>query len=164
MTVINLDNFKKAPKTQIQFNGVTYNLVNNSELTELVQIARGAQAKILSSHAKQVSLVDKAENITTMAKYVKFANDHSDEMIKATKEIEKEAPAVYIDFFNKALLDENDQPCEAGEKIANFFDDSTLLASFFNQIADMVDNITDSANDSLSELTKSAYEKAQEDE
>lgn len=164
MTVINLDNFKKPERTQLKFGGVTYNLADNATLSKLVQIARGEQASVLSGFSKQIGLIDKADKITTMAKYVEFADKHSEEMISATEEIEKRAPAIYSKFFDGALLDANDNPCGAGQKIVEFLDDTTLLTNLFNQIAEMVDNVAEDANETLAQLTKSAYEKASEDD
>jgi len=163
MTVINLDTIKQPVAKQVQFDGVIYNLIPDQDLDDLIEQMRNEVARILGNHKELVKTSDKVDKMAnaTSSQMIDFYNKHAESTLNASKAVTNEMQSVYIDFFNSALLDENNEECEAGKTLNDFFGDQpNMLATFYNKIVEMHEAEQSNTDKQFSELTDEALGKA----
>lgn len=163
MNVINLDEIKQPVAKQVQFGKTIYNLINDADLDDLIDQMRNEQARVLGEHKSIVKTADKIDKLqnSSALKMIDFYNQNAAEVLKDSKAVSAEMGEVYIDFFNNALLDQDDNMCGAGKKLKNFFNGSTtMLATFYNKIASMREQEQSEADKQFDEVTDSALKKA----
>ncbi len=163
MTVINLDQIKQPVAKQVQFGGTKYNLINDQDLDDLIEQMEAEQARVLGEHREIVKTTDKANKLqsATSAQMLDFYNKHAKTMLREEKSIAVEMQDAYIDFFNNALLDENNEECGAGKLLAKFWGGRTaMMATFYNKISAMRQQEQADADKQFTNLTEEALGKA----
>ncbi|MDY8105908.1 BRO1 domain-containing protein [Pediococcus pentosaceus] len=163
MTVINLDTIKQPVAKQVQFDGKKYNLVPDDDLDDLIEQMEAEQARVLGDHREIVKTSDKADKLQNASseKMLDFYNKHAKILLQEQKSIATEMQAAYVDFFDSALLDEDNEECEAGKLLAKFWDNRTvMLATFYNKISAMRQQEQAESEKQFNDLTQEALGKA----
>lgn len=162
MTVINLDQIKQPVAKQVQFGGNKYNLLPDDDLDDLIEQMEAEQARVLGDHREIVktSDTDKLQNASS-EKMLDFYNKHAKALLQEQKSIAAEMQAAYVDFFDSALLDEDNEECEAGKLLSKFWDNRTvMLATFYNKISAMRQQEQAESEKQFNDLTQEALGKA----